>query len=139
MQAYISSKTLSKKEALSFCNIGEGLEVVSLACALVGGDTLLPYLPLSMEVVISQLTGEEAHYRQLKFLQGMLGSIPLIHIDDVCEAHIFCMEQPSMKGRFLCAFACPTKAEMAKYFSNKSQRSKLPKCTDCILTMHVYL
>ncbi|XXG82172.1 hypothetical protein AAC387_Pa10g0171 [Persea americana] len=127
-QAYTSSKTLCEKEVLSYCNIEErGLEVVSLACALVGGDTLLSHLPLSVEVVISQLTGEEARFRQLKLLQEMLGSVPLIHIDDVCEAHVFCMEQPSMAGRFLCACVCPTIAETAKYFSDNYPKIQTAK------------
>lgn len=113
---------------LSYCNIEErGLEVVSLTCALVGGDTLLSHLPLSVEVVISQLTGEEARFRQLKLLQEMLGSVPLIHIDDVCEAHVFCVEQPSMAGRFLCACVCPTIAEMAKYFSDNYPKIQTAK------------
>lgn len=29
--------------------------------------------------------------------------IPLVHVDDVCEAHIFCMQNTSINGRFLCA------------------------------------
>eukprot|EP00268_Persea_americana_P063152 TRINITY_DN8156_c0_g1_i4.p1 TRINITY_DN8156_c0_g1~~TRINITY_DN8156_c0_g1_i4.p1 ORF type:complete len:269 (+),score=40.76 TRINITY_DN8156_c0_g1_i4:124-930(+) len=127
-KAYISSKTQSEKEVLSYCNIEEGgLEVVSLPCALVGGDTHLSYVPGSVGVVISQLTGEEACYGQLKLLEEMLGSVPLIHIDDVCEAHIFCMEQPSMAGRFLCASAYPTIAELAKYFSEKYPEIQIAK------------
>ncbi|RWR93182.1 anthocyanidin reductase 2S-flavan-3-ol-forming isoform X1 [Cinnamomum micranthum f. kanehirae] len=127
-QAYISSKTLSEKEVLSYCNIEDGgLEVVSLPCALVGGDTHLSHVPLSIEVVISQLTGKEVQYRQLKLLEEMLGSVPLIHIDDICEAHIFCLEQPSMAGRFLCASAYPTIAEMAKYFSDKYPEIQIAK------------
>lgn len=103
------------------------MEVVSLACALVGGDTLLSYIPTSIEVVISPLTGKEDHYRQLKLLQEMLGSVPLIHIDDVSEAHIFCMEQPSMAGRFLCACAYPTIAEIAKYFTSNYPEIQIAK------------
>ncbi|KAH7658189.1 Anthocyanidin reductase protein, partial [Dioscorea alata] len=83
-KAYTSSKTLAEKEALSYNNLKEkeGMEVVNLACGL---------------------HREEQCYRQLEFLQGLLGSEPLVHVDDVCEAHIFCMEKPSMAGRFLCA------------------------------------
>lgn len=103
------------------------MEVVSLPCALVGGDTHLSYVPLSIEVVISQLTGKEVQYRQLKLLEEMFGSVPLIHIDDICEAHIFCLEQPSMAGRFLCASAYPKIAEMAKYFSDKYPEIQIAK------------
>nr|XP_034894857.1 dihydroflavonol 4-reductase-like isoform X2 [Populus alba] len=52
------------------------------------------------------------YYQGLKFMEELLGSVPLVHIDDVCEAHIFCMEKPSMKGRFLCSAADPTVKEI---------------------------
>ncbi|XP_058092701.1 putative anthocyanidin reductase [Magnolia sinica] len=116
--AYISSKRRAEEVALSCCNKdkGGGLEVVSLAVGLVGGDTLLPFLPVSMESIISPITGNITCCRKFRFLQGLVGSIPLIHIDDVCEAHIFCMEQPSMAGRFLCASAYPTISKIAKHY-----------------------
>ncbi|PSS11325.1 Anthocyanidin reductase [Actinidia chinensis var. chinensis] len=117
--AYTISKTLAEQEVLSYNEIENGkLEVVSLACGLVGGDTLLSYVPASVAVAISQLTGNLSYYNSLRFLQELLGSIPLVHIDDVCEAHIFCMEikQQSLRGRFLCAAVDPTIQEMAKYY-----------------------
>ncbi|XWS48823.1 hypothetical protein CRYUN_Cryun13aG0109500 [Craigia yunnanensis] len=49
-------------------------------------------------------------------MQETLGSVPLVHIDDVCDAHSFCMEKPSMRGRFLCAAANPAMLEIATYF-----------------------
>ncbi|CAL5437643.1 unnamed protein product [Camellia sinensis] len=103
--AYIKSKTLAEKEVLSYNEIQHGkLEVVSLACALVGGDILLSYLPATctLSAIISQLTSNLPYYNALRFLQEFLGSIPLLHIDDVCEAHIFCMEKQSLRGRFIC-------------------------------------
>ncbi|CAL5442669.1 unnamed protein product [Camellia sinensis] len=103
--AYIKSKTLAEKEVLSYNEIQHGkLEVVSLACALVGGDILLSYLPATctLSAIISQLTSNLPYYNALRFLQEYLGSIPLLHIDDVCEAHIFCMEKQSLRGRFIC-------------------------------------
>ncbi|XP_010915682.1 NADPH HC-toxin reductase 1 [Elaeis guineensis] len=118
-KAYVCSKTESEKEALSY-NCKEGkkeFEVVSLACALVGGDTLLPSMSLSARCMISPLTGEKMSYRQLKFLQALVGSVPLVHIEDVCEAHTFCMEKPSMAGRFLVASAYPTMQELVDYYT----------------------
>nr|TKW22075.1 hypothetical protein SEVIR_4G204902v2 [Setaria viridis] len=39
-------------------------------------------------------------------LQQLLGSMPLAHVDDVCDALVYCMEwRPSMASRFLCAAA----------------------------------
>ncbi|KAI8569753.1 hypothetical protein RHMOL_Rhmol02G0301600 [Rhododendron molle] len=118
IQAYTKSKTLAEKEVLSYNEIENGkLEVVSLACGQVGGDnTLLPYLPASVAVTVSQITGNLSAYNSLRFLQELLGSIPMVHIDDVREAHIFCIEKESLRGRFLCTPADPTVKEIAKYY-----------------------
>ncbi|KAJ1260149.1 hypothetical protein BS78_10G210400 [Paspalum vaginatum] len=52
-------------------------------------------------------------------LQRLLGSVPLAHVDDVCDALVFCMEQPSMAGRFLCAAADPTVYDIVGHFADK--------------------
>lgn len=111
---YTSAKTIAEKEVLSYNEIGDAkLEVVTLACGLVGGETILSHLPLSVQVIFSQISGNIfGYYQGLKFMEELLGSVPLVHIDDVCEAHIFCMEKPSMKGRFLCSAADPTVKEI---------------------------
>ncbi|KAB1215469.1 Dihydroflavonol-4-reductase [Morella rubra] len=117
---YIKSKTLAEKEVLKYNDVDNGrLEVVTLVCGLVGGETLLPYVPGSMETIVSPITGNLDFLNSLKLLQELLGSIPLIHIEDVCRAHIFCMEKPSMKGRFLCSATNPTIREIATYLQEK--------------------
>ncbi|KAL7189043.1 hypothetical protein ACSBR1_038837 [Camellia fascicularis] len=125
---YIKSKTLVEKEVLSYNEIKNSkLEVVSLACALVGGDTLLSYFPAtsSLAVIISQLTGNLSYYAGLRFLQELLGSVPLLHIDDVCEAHIFCMEKKSLRGRFLCSAVDPTIQQIANYYQENYPQLKI--------------
>ena len=92
------------------------LEVVTLPCGLVGGETLLAVVPLSMEVMFSQLIGKLPTFKGLECMEELLGSVPIVHIEDVCDAHIFCMDKPSMRGRFICAAANPTIREMATYF-----------------------
>ncbi|XP_008783824.2 putative anthocyanidin reductase [Phoenix dactylifera] len=121
VKSYTCLKTLSEKELLSY-NGREGkgeLEVVSLTCGLVGGDTILPYVPLSVRDIVSPLTGDKVTQGHLKFLQALLGSVPLVHIEDVCEAHAFCMEKPSMTGRFLLACAYPSMQEIVDYYATK--------------------
>jgi len=89
------SKTLSEKELLRY-NDDESsrraFEVVSLVCALVGGDTIQPHLWSSIPVMVAPLTGHAAHHNSLLFMQALLGSVPLAHVEDVCEAHAFCMD-----------------------------------------------
>ncbi|KAK9274729.1 hypothetical protein L1049_021980 [Liquidambar formosana] len=128
VMGYTKSKTLAEKEVLSYNEIENGkLEVVTLPCGQVGGDTLLSYLPLSVQVLLSQLSGNLSCYNGLRFMQELLGFVPMVHIDDVCEAHIFCMEKASMKGRFLCAAANPTTREIADYYQENYPELKLPE------------
>ncbi|KAL5571390.1 hypothetical protein UlMin_020987 [Ulmus minor] len=123
LKAYQDSKTLTEKELLSFENKnGGGLEVVTLVCGLVGGDTLLSFTPVTSAIIISQLTNNEINYNSLRYLEELNGKIPIVHIQDVCEAHIFCMENPSLKGRFLCASSFISSVEIAAYY-----REKYPK------------
>ncbi|GFP82555.1 dihydroflavonol-4-reductase [Phtheirospermum japonicum] len=107
-------------EILSYNNLCTGnggkLEVVSLVCGLVGGETLLPYLSSSLPTVLAQLKGDQIAVNVLRFLQDLLGSIPLIHIEDVCEAHIFCIEKNILCGRFLCAADSCTTQDMANCY-----------------------
>ncbi|PON42237.1 NAD(P)-binding domain containing protein [Parasponia andersonii] len=117
-RAYLYSKTIAEKELLSMGNQNgtSGLEVVTLACGLVGGDTILPFTPFSVAMLYSQLKNTLIHYNSLKYLEELLGKVPIIHIDDVCEALIFSMVNPSMCGRFLCASSYISCAEIASYY-----------------------
>lgn len=120
-QAYITSKTLSEKEILSYNN-SEGkrkFEVVSLTCGLVGGDTILPYTPESMYMILSPLIKIEIFHNVLKALQTLFSSIPLVHVEDVCEAQVFCIEQPVMAGRFFCAVDYPTMKDFVGYLAKE--------------------
>ncbi|KAG8363270.1 hypothetical protein BUALT_Bualt19G0004700 [Buddleja alternifolia] len=117
LQEYTQSKTLAEKELLSFGSTGNGkMEVVTLACGLVGGENLIPNLSGSVITFLAQLTNDEFTLNSLKFLEELLAKIPIVHIDDVCDAHIFCMKQSSMNGRFLCANAYISTAEIAGYY-----------------------
>ncbi|KAK9145382.1 hypothetical protein Sjap_005285 [Stephania japonica] len=115
---YVSSKTLAEKEALSYNDKvnGETLEVVTLPCAAIGGDTLLPYLSGSQEMILAPLTRNKESSTNLNFIHALLGAVPLVHIHDVCEAHIFCMEKPLMVGRFLCSCGCLSSRQLADYW-----------------------
>ncbi|KAK8693607.1 hypothetical protein V6N13_071184 [Hibiscus sabdariffa] len=110
LKAYASSKAASEKELLRH---GNEIEIVSLTLGLVGGATLLSSIPGSVDVLISQATKNTSGYNTLRFLEELLGKVPILHVEDACDAHIFCMEKPSMNGRFLCACAYLSSAEIA--------------------------
>nr|WET52732.1 oxidoreductase 3 [Callicarpa americana] len=109
---YIHSKTLAEKEVLKSYN-GKGIEVVSLACGLVGGDTLQSFMSGSTTVLTSQALNDGSRYKVLRVLEELLSKVPIVHIQDVTEAHIFSMENSAINGRFLCASAFLKSAEMA--------------------------
>ncbi|KAK8603795.1 hypothetical protein V6N13_096265 [Hibiscus sabdariffa] len=124
-------RTLAKKEALRYdgeANANGGkLEVVSLACGLVGGVTLLPSVPSSVAAMFSQLIGNSSTLAGLEYMEQLLGSVPMVHIDDVCEARVFCMEKPSMAGRFNCAAANPTLTQIAAHFRDNYPQYQIPE------------
>ncbi|KAH9615394.1 hypothetical protein KSS87_019633 [Heliosperma pusillum] len=118
-QKYTMSKTEAEREVLK-CGESGNLEVVSLACGLVGGETFLPYASNSVAVFACQLKDEESIlFRQLRFLEEICGKIPSIHIEDTCDAHIFCIEKESINGRFLCASDFVSSADIAEYYQQK--------------------
>ncbi|CAN6216127.1 unnamed protein product, partial [Urochloa humidicola] len=107
---YILSKLQSEQELLRY-NAGESpaFEVVTLPMGLVAGDTALGRAPETLEHAVSPVSGNELGFAFLRLLQRLLGSEPLVHVDDACDALVFCMERrTSIAGRFLCAAAYPT-------------------------------
>ena len=72
-------------------------------------------LPESIGVLISQDTKNKRSYRSLRFLEELLGKVSILHIEDLCDAHIFCLDKPSINGRFLCAGAYLSSADIASH------------------------
>ncbi|KAK4801955.1 hypothetical protein SAY86_000158 [Trapa natans] len=117
VQAYSKSKTLAEKEVLKYNEMEDcGLEVVSLNCAEVAGETILSDVSLSTRVLMAPILGDGQAFSGLKFLQDLVATVPVVHIDDACEALIFCAEQQSMRGRFLCSAADISIREISAYF-----------------------
>ncbi|KAI7752575.1 hypothetical protein M8C21_016987 [Ambrosia artemisiifolia] len=114
---HTDAKTKSEQENLK---IGEEkaneLEVVTLVCGGVGGGGHLPYPSNSVVMFVSQIANNATNYQSLRYVEELLGKLPIVHIEDVCRAHIFCAETPSVKGRFFCASSYVTSAEIAKYY-----------------------
>ncbi|XP_073141950.1 NADPH HC-toxin reductase 1-like [Henckelia pumila] len=125
VQEYTKSKTLAEKEIL---RSGDGkIEVVTLGCGLIGGGTLMPSTPGSVLTILALLTNDESAYNALKFLQELLAKVPIVHIEDVSDAHIFCMKEDSISGRFLCANGYVSIAEMASYYQTKYPEFSIKK------------
>ena len=98
---------------------------MTLGCGLVGGDSLLSQTPLSVAMLIPHLTDNPYHYQLLRTLEELLGKVPIIHVDDVCEAHIFCMEKPSIHGRFLCSSSYISSVEIVEYYQKNHPQYRI--------------
>jgi len=122
---------VSEQELLAY-NAGESpeFEVVTVPCPVVAGDTLQGRATESLECAASPVTRDERRFGALRMLQRLLGSMPMAHVDDVCDALVFCMERPSMAGRFLCAAAYPTVTDIVDHFAAKYPHLDLLKETE---------
>eukprot|EP00253_Pinus_taeda_P021313 PITA_21313 len=94
---YYVSKTLADQAALQFAKENK-MEVVSIVPVTVVGPWLTTTIPSSVDVTISPITGNTQW-------QGLLKSIvtSFVHIEDVCKAHLFLMEQPTVGERYICS------------------------------------
>ncbi|CAK9319136.1 unnamed protein product [Citrullus colocynthis] len=117
-EEYTESKTITEKELLKFGESKESgqLEVVTLGCGLIAGDSPHPSPASTTIISFSQFIDESEPFKSLRFLEELDGKVPLVHIDDVCDAHIFCMEQSSISGRFLCASSFLSSSDIANYY-----------------------
>ncbi|XP_019191170.1 PREDICTED: dihydroflavonol 4-reductase-like [Ipomoea nil] len=123
---YVHSKTAAEKEVLSYN--GRGIQVVSLACGLVGGrETLQSVIPESVGVIVSQVARDKNRYEMLRFLEELLSKVPLVHIQDVTAAHVFCIENSDINGRFLCANSYLKSVEIASYYQHHSPLITIPQ------------
>uniref|UniRef100_A0A0E0E4I0 NAD-dependent epimerase/dehydratase domain-containing protein n=1 Tax=Oryza meridionalis TaxID=40149 RepID=A0A0E0E4I0_9ORYZ len=139
---YILSKLLSEKELLRYNHAGErrrpAVEVVTVPCSVVAGGTLQGQSTTSLDCVVSPVSRDEGSFRALRLLQRLMGSVPMVHVDDVCDALVFCMEQPSLTGRFLCSAAYPTLDDIVEHFAGKYPHLDLLKETETLPSVQAH-
>ncbi|GLJ27295.1 hypothetical protein SUGI_0535740 [Cryptomeria japonica] len=99
---YMTAKTLAEQEALNY-GAQYNLEVITVQPTFVIGPWFTNTHDLTSFQVISGLIGvNDAYYEVVKYIQSVFGSIGIVHIEDVSNAHIFLMEHPSAQGRHVC-------------------------------------
>eukprot|EP00253_Pinus_taeda_P005096 PITA_05096 len=117
--AYPVAKTLAEQAALQYGKENPGMDVVTISPVLVGGPAITPNVPFSVEVTLALLTGHQQNIQLLKALQMIYGAIRLVHVEDVCSAHIFLMENPSAHGRYICCPIITTMPQLADYLCKR--------------------
>lgn len=111
---YYVAKTLTEQAVLQYGS-EHGIDVVTILPSLVAGPSLTPTIPLSVAQILTPITGNEQFYGYIKELQWLMGSVVLVHIEDLCSALIFLMEHPSGKGRYICSSEALSLQEMGDF------------------------
>ncbi|KAJ0024987.1 hypothetical protein Pint_08992 [Pistacia integerrima] len=115
---YFVSKTLAEQAAWKFAE-ENNIDFISIIPSLVVGPFLMPSMPPSLITALSPITGNEDHYSIIK--QGQF-----VHLDDLCNSHIFLFEKPEAKGRYICSSDAATILEVAKMLREKYPEYNVP-------------
>jgi anthocyanidin reductase len=123
--SYLVSKTLAEQAALQYGK-EQGLDVVTIIPVLNVGPSITPGVPSSVQLALCLLTGNPYMLPGLKGMQLISGSVSLVHVDDVCSAQIFLMENPSAQGRYICSPINTSVPQLAKYLSKRYPQYNVP-------------
>ncbi|XP_042511202.1 dihydroflavonol 4-reductase-like isoform X2 [Macadamia integrifolia] len=115
---YFMSKTLSEKGALEFAE-QNSIDLVTIIPSLVVGKFLTPWMPPSMITALALITGYEAHY-------PLMMQVRLVHLDDLCNAHIYLFEHTKAKGRYICSSYHTNIIELAKWLRERFLEYHVP-------------
>ncbi|XP_017251508.1 bifunctional dihydroflavonol 4-reductase/flavanone 4-reductase isoform X1 [Daucus carota subsp. sativus] len=96
---YVVAKTTAERAAWKYAE-ENGIDMVTVHPSIVLGHFITPHTSFSTEAATALYTTEnEANMALLKKLHGS----PAVHLDDVCNAHIYLFEHPLAKGRYICS------------------------------------
>ncbi|XP_061348552.1 putative anthocyanidin reductase [Gastrolobium bilobum] len=123
---YALSKLLTEEAAFNFAK-KNGIDLVSIITSTVAGPFFTANVPSSVKVLLSPLTGGTEYFKILSALNARMGSISLVHIEDICSAHIFLMEHAKAEGRYLCSSQSCTFSNMATLLSKQYSGSNMQR------------
>nr|BCM95297.1 dihydroflavonol 4-reductase [Echinacea purpurea] len=115
---YFASKTLAERAAWKATE-ENNIEFISIIPTLTVGPFITPSFPPSLITALSLINGMEAHYSIIK--QGQY-----VHLDDLCECHIFLYENPEAKGRYICSSHDATIHQLARMIREKWPEYHVP-------------
>ncbi|KAK4727347.1 hypothetical protein R3W88_032264 [Solanum pinnatisectum] len=98
---YVLLKVFTEDAAFQFAK-ENGIDLVSTITPTIAGPFLTPTVPSSIRVLLSPITGDPELLAILTAVNTRMGSIALAHIEDICRAHIFLMENIKAEGRYIC-------------------------------------
>nr|BAB20075.1 dihydroflavonol 4-reductase [Torenia hybrid cultivar] len=115
---YFVSKVLAEKAAIKACK-ENNIDFISIIPPVVVGPFIIDNWPPSLITALSPITGNEAHYSIIK--QGQF-----VHVDDLCEAHIFLSEHPKTEERYICSSHDATIYDIANMIREKWPEYDVP-------------
>ncbi|XP_038691693.1 putative anthocyanidin reductase isoform X2 [Tripterygium wilfordii] len=121
---YVLSKLLSEEAAFRFAN-ENGIDLVSVITTTVAGPFLTPSVPSSIQVLFSPITGDCKFFSILSAVNTRMGSLALVHIEDICNAHIFLMENARAEGEYICCTGSCVMSELLDLLAQEYPSSNL--------------
>uniref|UniRef100_A0A5B7ADS8 Dihydroflavonol 4-reductase n=1 Tax=Davidia involucrata TaxID=16924 RepID=A0A5B7ADS8_DAVIN len=121
--SYMISKTLTERAALEFAE-KHGLDLVTIVPSIICGPFICPRCPGSVYTSLSMIFGDKDRYK-------IITSAPMVHVDDLVSAHIFILEYPDAKGRYICSAIETTNYQIAEFLSAKYPEYQIPTA-DCL-------
>ncbi|XP_071905349.1 putative anthocyanidin reductase [Coffea arabica] len=123
---YALTKILTEEAAFQFAH-ENGIDLRSVITATVAGPFLTSTVPTSIRVLLSPITGDPQLLPILVGVNSRMGSIALVHIEDICNAHIFVMEDARAEGRYMCCSRSCGMAELVDYLMEEYPCSNLQR------------
>ncbi|KAL8091845.1 vestitone reductase-like isoform X2 [Apium graveolens] len=110
-EPYYIAKTLTERAALQFAETHD-LELITVIPTFIHGSFITPHCPGSVSSSMSVIFGDELPFE-------FPACIPFVHTDDVASAHIFLLENPSARGRYICSAVDVTLDELNRFLSER--------------------
>ncbi|VAH37082.1 unnamed protein product [Triticum turgidum subsp. durum] len=115
-QAYSVSKVLVEKAAMAFAE-DKGISLVTVCPAVTVGEAPAANDLTSVSIILSLLSGDDAYAGALEHIERATGSIPILHIEDLCRAEMFVAEEEAASGRYIVCGLNPTAVEIARFLA----------------------
>ncbi|VAH37074.1 unnamed protein product [Triticum turgidum subsp. durum] len=122
--AYPVSKVLLEKAARAFAE-ENGISLVTVCPVVVVGEAPAADVLTSVGHVLSLLSGDDARAGILEHIQRASGSIPMVHIDDLCRAELFLAEEEAASGRYIVSSINTTAVGLARFLAAKYPQYKV--------------
>ncbi|XP_076895670.1 putative anthocyanidin reductase [Bidens hawaiensis] len=113
---YVLSKRLTEDAAFQFAK-ENNIQLVSIITTTASGPFLTLSVPLSVRVLLSPVTGDSKLLAVLSAVNSRMGSIAVVHTEDICNAHLYLMEHDQAQGRYICWASSCTMSELAHHFA----------------------